>query len=71
VNLKYEKIFLTHRQIRRAVTERQDEVKNDYIGKDKSVAEEVKSEVEKRKYLQGILKRLKIEYRQINTIVKD
>jgi hypothetical protein len=48
-----------------------EKVKNDYIGKDKSVIEEIKREIEKRKYLQGVLKRLKVEYRQINLIVKD
>ena len=48
-----------------------DKVKNDYIGRDKSVAEEVMREIEQRKHLQGILKRLKNEYRQISIIVKD
>jgi len=46
-------------------------VKNDYIGKDESVVEEIRKEIEKRKYLQGVLKRLKVEYKQISKIVKD
>ena len=46
-------------------------VKNDYIGKDENVVEDVKQEIEKRKYLQGVLKRLQLEYRQISLIVKD
>ena len=51
---------------------RQDKkVKNDYIGKDKNSVMEIKREIERRKYLQGVLKRLKIEYRQICIIVKD
>ena len=48
-----------------------DKVKNDYIGKDESVVEEIKRDIEKRKYLQDVLKRLKLEYKQINLIVKD
>ena len=35
-------------------------VKNDYIGKDESVVEDVKREIEKRKYLHDVLKRLKL-----------
>ena len=46
-------------------------VKNDYIGKDKLIVEDIKREIEQRKYLQKVLKRLRIEYRQICTIVKD
>ena len=46
-------------------------VKNDYLGKDENVIEEIRHKIEKRKYLQGVLKRLKLEYRQISTIVKD
>ena len=46
-------------------------VKNDYIGKDEKIVEEIKREIEKRKHLQGVLKRLKDEYRQISIIVKD
>ena len=45
-------------------------VKNDYIGKDENVVETIRQEIEKRKYLQSVLKRLKIEYRQISMIVK-
>lgn len=48
-----------------------DKVKTDYIGKDESAVEEIKREIEKRKYLQSVLKRLKEEYKQISTIVKD
>ena len=46
-------------------------VKNDYIGKDESAVEDVKREIEKRKYLQSVLKRLQLEYRQISLFVKD
>jgi hypothetical protein len=46
-------------------------VKNDYIGKDKNAAEKIKRETEKRKYLQAVLKRLEVEYRQISVVVKD
>ena len=46
-------------------------IKNDYIGKDESVVVEIKNEIEKRKYLQGVLKRLQTEYQQISIIVKD
>ena len=48
-----------------------DKAKNDYIGKDESVVKEIKRDIEKRKYLQDVLKRLKLEYKQINLIVKD
>lgn len=48
-----------------------DKVKNDYIGKDKNIVEEIRHEVEKRKHLQGVVKRLKTEYQQISKIVKD
>jgi len=47
-----------------------DKVKNDYIGKDENTVQAIKKEIEKRKYLQGVLKRLKIEYHQISMIVK-
>jgi len=46
-------------------------VKNEYIGKDESVAGEIRQEIEKRKYLHGVLKRLQLEYRQISLIVKE
>ena len=48
-----------------------DKVKNDYIGKDESAVAKIRQEIEKRKYLQGVLKRLKAEYHQISRIVKD
>lgn len=48
-----------------------DKVKNDYIGKDESAVAEIRKGIEKRKYLQGVLKRLKLEYKQISLIVKD
>ena len=47
-----------------------DKVKNDYIGKDENAVETIRQEIEKRKYLQGVLKRLRVEYRQICMIVK-
>ena len=46
-------------------------IKNDYIGRDKSVVDEIKREIEQRKYLQGVLKRLRVEYQQISKIVKE
>ena len=48
-----------------------DKIKNDYIGKDEDVVAEILKEIEKRKYLQSVLKRLKLEYKQISIIVKD
>jgi len=48
-----------------------DKVKNDYIGRDEKLVEEIRDEIEKRKYLQSVLKRLQIEYQQICKIVKD
>jgi hypothetical protein len=47
------------------------QVKNDYLGTDEKAVESVQREVEKRKYLQGVIKRLKLEYKQICKIVKD
>jgi hypothetical protein len=47
------------------------QVKNDYLGTDEEAVESVLREVEKRKYLQGVLKRLQLEYKQICKIVKD
>jgi len=47
-----------------------DKVKNDYIGTDEKAVETIRQEIEKRKYLQGVLKRLKIEFSQISKIVK-
>ena len=46
-------------------------IRNDYIGKDEIVMQEIKRKLEKRKHLQGVLKRLQLEYRQISKIVKD
>lgn len=46
-------------------------VRTDYIGKDLSIIEEVRRETEKRKYLQSVLKRLQLEYKQISLLVKD
>ena len=46
-------------------------IKNDYLGKSDFDIDSVKKELEHRKYLQGVLKRLKTEYRQICTIVKE
>jgi len=46
-------------------------IKTDYLGKDKKKVEKIKNDIEKKKYLQGVLKRLKIEYKQICKIVKD
>ena len=48
-----------------------DKVKNDYIGKDENLVEEIKRNIEKRKYLQNVLKRLQLEYKQMTKIVKD
>ena len=45
-------------------------VRNDYIGKDETIVESIRQEIEKRKYLKNILKRLRTEYRQISMIVK-
>jgi len=51
---------------------RQDnKIKTDYLGKDKKRVERVRRGVEKRKYLQGVLRRLRAEYKQICKIVKD
>jgi len=46
-------------------------MKSEYLGKDEKVAEEVKRRIAERKHLQGILKRLKLEYKQISKIVKE
>jgi len=48
-----------------------DKIKTDYIGKDENAADSVKRGIEKRKHLQGVLKRLRLEYKQICKIVKD
>jgi len=46
-------------------------VVDDYIGKDEAEVEKVRQEIEKRKYLQGVLTRLRQEYKEISLIVKD
>jgi len=46
-------------------------VKFEYIGKDKLAVEAIKRDIEKQKYLQGVLKRLKLECKQMTKIVKD
>lgn len=48
-----------------------EKIKTDYFGKDKKKIDIVNQEIKKRKYLQGVLKRLRIEYKQICKIVKD
>ena len=51
---------------------RQDsKIKTDYLGRDKRKVERVKRKIEKRKHLQDVLKRLRLEYKQICKIVKD
>ena len=42
-----------------------------YLGNDDAIIQEVQKRVAKRKHLEGIVKRLKIEYRQICKIVKE
>ena len=48
-------------------------IKNDYIGKvcNKEKLDNIKYELEKRKYLLEVLRKLKLEYKQISKIVKD
>ena len=46
-------------------------VKDEYIGPDKAKMEEIALEIARRKHLQGVLKRLKAEYKQICRIVKE
>ncbi|MDR0305432.1 MAG: hypothetical protein LBI42_01200 [Chitinispirillales bacterium] len=46
-------------------------IKTDYLGKDRKKVELVCRGIEKRKHLQTVLKRLKVEYKQICKIVKD
>ena len=48
-----------------------DKTKTDYLGKDIKAVESVQREIEKRKYLQDVLKRLRAEYKQICKIVKE
>jgi len=42
-----------------------------YLGSDESALEEIKFKIARRKHLQGIVKRLKLEYKQICKIVKE
>jgi len=46
-------------------------MKSEYIGNDEDKAEEVKKLIAERKHLQGILKRLKLEYKQMCKVVKE
>lgn len=46
-------------------------VKTDYLGKDENAAQDIAKKIEERKHLQEIIKRLKLEYKQICKIVKD
>ena len=48
-----------------------DKIIDEYIGKDDESVRKVREETEKRKYLQGVLKRLRQEYKEICRIVKD
>jgi len=48
-----------------------DRIIDEYLGKDNAAVDTVRKEIEKRKYLQGVLKRLHQEYREICRIVKD
>jgi hypothetical protein len=48
-----------------------DKVVADYIGSDESVVNDIRRKIAKRKHLQGIVKRLKLEYKQISKIVKE
>ena len=43
----------------------------DYIGKDEAVVEKIRFETKRRKHLQEVVKRLKIEYKEICRIVKE
>lgn len=48
-----------------------EKVKTDYLGKNQELIESVRRKIEKRKHLQEVLKRLRLEYAQICKIVKD
>jgi len=48
-----------------------DKIRTDYLGKDRKKIENIRRETEKRKHLQGVLRRLRAEYKQICKIVKD
>ena len=43
----------------------------DYLGKDEALVEKIRFEVKRRKHLQGVIKKLKIEYKEICKVVKD
>ena len=43
----------------------------EYLGNDEAVIQEVQKKVAKRKHLESIVKRLKLEYKQICKIVKE
>ena len=42
-----------------------------YLGNDKELITETRKKIKKRKHLEGIVKRLKLEYKQISKIVKE
>lgn len=46
-------------------------IKTDYLGNDEKKVKKVKRDIEKRKHLQDVLKRLRLEYKQICKIVKE
>lgn len=46
-------------------------VKSEYLGNDNSEVAKVKEAIAERKHLQGVIKRLKIEYKEICKIVKE
>jgi len=48
-----------------------EKIKTDYLGKNKNKIDIVNKEIKRRKYLQSVLKRLRVEYKQICKIVKD
>jgi hypothetical protein len=43
----------------------------DYLGKDEDYVEKIRVETKRRKHLQGVVKRLKSEYKEICKVVKD
>ena len=55
--------YLKYREGNKIITE--------YLGKDKEKAERVNYETARRKYIKSVLKRLKLEYKQICKIVKE
>lgn len=46
-------------------------IKTDYLGKDKKTVKNIEKKLKEREHLAEILKRLKLEYKQICKIVKD